>query len=307
MSQTAAPAQVVRSSHTECQAFLNCRRLWQHRYLNKVETRKRPVPLVMGGAVHAFLEHFYKFKGENLEQGFTQLEKGFDSVPKGVLSPDEVKELETQRCVARGMAETYAKVYSSDFHEFDSFLLEEHAEITLPSGHRYHGYIDTLARDSSGSWWIIETKTAAFMNNADDYFTDVQINSQIAGYMHLAKEILGSFPEGVIYNVLFKTRIRPKVGEGFQAFLRRVQMEYAKYYQTKPYFRRERVIIGKRQLDRWYKNTNQVLQDMSEAVTHKRFYQNTHMCKNMYGGKCEFLDACLRGTYSKLLYQKRIR
>lgn len=296
--------QTIRSSHSENQSFLNCRRKWMHQYVKRVEPMKKGNPLIVGQAVHAFIEHYYKFGGKDLDHAYKRFQEPFEAVNQALLSPEDQKEFEVQRAIGFGMCGTYAKAYRQDFDEFDQFLLEQHAEMVLPNGHKYHGYIDVLAKDATGTWWIIETKTAAFQSNTDNYFQDVQINSQISGYMHLAKQILGKFPEGVIYNVLFKTKIRPRVGEGMRGFLKRVQMEYEKYYMTKPYFARERITIGQRQLDRWLKNCDQVVRNMAEALERKEFYANTGQCKSFFGA-CEFLDACLRGKYSKLLYKKK--
>ena len=215
-------------SHTELQAFLSCQEFYKKKYLQKIYPRTRPHYFVIGSAVHAFKDVYYKTKQQKL--GINAARKVFEEVDRGPLGADDVHKLECDLSMVEGICEAYPKFYSQDFDEYTSFMTEQKLTMPLVEGGkgrdpiRYKGYLDFLAQEAAGDWWVVDTKTTTSPNA--DYFRKVHIDSQLTGYMWLAKELLGEFPKGVIYDVIKKPSIRLKKGENQRAFRDRVKKEY---------------------------------------------------------------------------------
>lgn len=300
------PSQGRRYSHTQLSVYHECRHKYRAMYLQKWTPRKRPGYFILGEAVHKYIEMYYGTKDKNLAK--KQVENVYGGVDTSLLSPDEIHNLEVDKSIAFGITDAYPEFYKQDFDEFNTFLTEQEFTIPLATGYNdtYYGKVDVLVKDAAGDWWILETKTAAANSINESYLDRVKIDSQVSGYMHGAKAILGSFPRGVIYNIIKKPAIRLKKGESSKAFAKRIYLEYAKMAEVKHYFTREQVIVGDKQLDRWLKNTTWTAGEITAALHLKRkvWPQNTGACTTKYGA-CQYMRACVDQNYSPLLYTKR--
>lgn len=290
-----------RWSHSRLQTLLDCPMKYKHKYKNRMSTRGIIIPFLVGTAVHQFKETHYQFRGKKPKLALSRAKKEFDKVlskEKKNLSSDQIHDISCQAAMVEGICRAYPKHYKDDFRRFKVFLTEQTAEIML-GDEVYHGYIDCLVQDVHGDWWVLETKTAAQINAS--YLDKVQIDSQVTGYMWLAREILGEFPKGVIYDVIKKPGIRLKKAETKQAYTRRVVDEYIKHGAVKNMLVREEVLIHDRQLKRWKKNMAATLKWAAGLTT---YHMNTGACLPMYGA-CGFLDACCSGKYNKMRYVKK--
>jgi len=292
----------MRVSHTQLSMFQECPAKYRHYYLRKMRQVKRPTYFILGSAVHAFIEKYYTTRDEALARRAVDTE--FGKVDRALLNAEEVHSLEVDRQIALGICEAYPGFYAQDFDQYQKFICEQQFSIKL-GDHEYMGFIDVMVQDAAGDWWIMETKTASAQALNADYFERVQIDSQVTGYMYGAKEILGSFPRGVIYNVIKKPSIRLKSGETHQAFQRRVFQEYKQFGKEKAYFTRQELMIGKIQLTRWLKNTKHCTDWLSSLVVQrsKVWPMHTGACTSKYG-TCPWLNACVTGAYNRMLYRK---
>lgn len=290
-------------SHTRLQTYLTCPRSFKHYYLVKARTRKRPLYFVLGEAVHKYIEMFYRTK--DLKLAKRQVETVFDAVDKSLLNREEMHDLEVDRNTALGIAEAYPLFYKSDFDEFKNFLTEQKFSIQLSGSDTYGGILDALLQDHAGAWWILETKTTSAQAINVDYFEKVKIDSQVAGYMHGAKQILGEYPSGVIYNVIKKPSIRLKNGESLADFQRRIFHEYTKMAVEKNYFMRQQLMVATHRLDTWLEDTTKMTAQISASVEAKSSFwpMNTGACQAKFG-TCPYLPVCTTGKYSPLLYVK---
>lgn len=300
-------------NNSRLQQFLTCPRSFKHRYLVGVVTRKKPTYFVFGEAIHKFIEFFYRTKDPAM--ALKQVVTVFDSVDTTMLNREEMHELACDKAAATGISEVYPSFYKQDFDEFKTFLTEQKFTITLPgTKHRYSGTIDALLQDHAGDWWILETKTAAAQSLNDDYFERVKIDSQVAGYMHGGKSIIGSFPRGILYNVIKKPSIRLKAGESLIAFQQRVKQEYLSFAKEKAYFQRQQLLVATHRLDTWERDTANLMNEVHEKIERARkealkevtsmlFPMNTGACRSNFSS-CQFMNACITDTYNKLLYEK---
>lgn len=293
-------------NNSRLQQYLSCPRSFLHRYLKKMTTKKKPHFFVLGESIHKFIEMFYRTKDPKL--ALRQIETIFQAASKdtALLSKEEVHELECDKQMALGIGEVYPEFYGQDFDTYDKFLTEQTFKLPLgDTGHTYFGTLDALLQDHAGDWWILETKTAAPSTVNQDYFERIKIDSQVAGYMHGAKQLLGDFPKGIVYNVIKKTAIRLKAGETYQAFQRRVHLEYKQFAKEKAYFTREELMVSTARLGNWLDDTIALVTFLADRIQGKsrHWHMNTGNCRANYG-VCPFMNACVTGTYSPLLYTK---
>lgn len=311
----------MKFSHSELRTDNECPKLHQHTYQRKMQPRKRPSYFVVGSAVHAFLDIYYATKGKDLKVAKQAAQNEFAGVNRALLTQKEVTKLEQDRAMVLGICEAYAKLYKTDFDQYEMFMTEQHAEFSFgdmkslkgrPLGHPepvlFHGFIDLLAKDAAGEWWIMETKTASPQSVNDDYFRRVQIDAQVHAYMWVAREILGAFPRGVIYNVIKKSNLRRRQAESLEGLQKRILKDYVAHGQEEQKFVRQEVIIGKPSLKRWYANTKAHCFGLTRRLLRGKpssWLMRTNQCISGFGSACSMLDACIDGNYNKMLYETR--
>lgn len=294
----------MKFNNSAIQEFLTCNAKFRHSYLRKMFPRKKQDFFVFGEALHRFKEVFYRTQDGKL--ALKQVGDIFEKVDKGLLNREETHSLMVDLQTALGIATAYPLFYKQDFDEYDKFLTEQKFCFKLENGHEYFGTIDCLLKDHAGDWWIGETKTAAASTINDDYFERVKIDSQVSGYMHGGKSILGFFPRGVIYDVIKKPSIRLKMGESLSAFQKRVFQEYTQFAKEKEYFQRQQLMVATHRLDEWLRDVNHITTLMATKIQNKdkTWIKNTGACR-AYFGTCPYMTACIQGDYNTLLYEKQ--
>lgn len=291
-------------NNSRLQQYLTCPRSFKHRYLMKMVSKKKPTYFVLGEAIHKFIEFYYRTKDKTM--ALKQIDNVFKTVKTELLNREEMHDLECDKSIAYGIAEAYPTFYKADFDEFKTFLTEQTFKIPLPnSSHTYYGTLDALLQDHAGDWWILETKTAAAQSLNDDYFERVKIDSQVSGYMHGGKHIIGVYPRGVIYNVIKKPAIRLKNGESLQAFQQRVRQEYISFAKEKNYFQRQQLVVSTHRLETWAEDTSRLVNFVADkiATKDKHWHMNTGACRANYGS-CTYMNACITNQYNSLMYEK---
>jgi len=290
-------------NNSRLQQFLTCPMSFRHRYINGAVTRKRPTFFVLGEAIHRFIEMWYRTQDKDMS--LRAAENIFKGVDTTMLSREDIHDFEVDKQIAMGIAAAYPLQYKQDFDTYKKFLTEQKFKFKLPNGEDFYGTIDCLMQDQAGDWWILETKTAAPSTVSADYFERVKIDSQVCGYMQGAKQLIGSFPRGIVYNVVKKPAIRLKAGETLQAFQQRVYLEYTKFAKEKEYFIREELILSNDRVAEWLNDTNNLVSVLRDKVNSKDtwWHKNTGACRANYG-TCMYMTACIDRKYNKLLYVK---
>lgn len=264
------------------------------------------VPLITGRAVHAYQQALRE--GLSPEQCELALMKEFD-IPdheRAMLSRDESAKLEVEKYRALAMMQSYISAYCTDATQYTKWITESHIEMPLIEGVTYHGYIDCLTQDVAGDWWIFETKTASASTVNAEYFERVKIDSQVAGYMELAKTKLGFYPRGIVYDVIMKTQHSKKQGEAQASFVNRLRKLYVEEWKTRGLFERHEVEIPESVITRWSKDIRVVAAEIKSMIDNKEKHwpRNTGHCLGKFGA-CPMFNVCTTGRVNKLLYEKR--
>lgn len=205
---------------TDVQTFLTCRKRWDYSSLLRqgLEPRRLVGPFVTGRAIHAALEAFYKHGTDAVEtvQAFFEHTRQ-ELIANGRWERSSVafaEELE----LSLSMADYYMfwhRTYDGPWKDDDLEIISMETEFNVPirrAGGRQDialaGRFDGIVKHKAdGSYWLMETKTAA--NQFDRYDETLDRSIQATAYVIAAEHVLKQPVAGVMYNILRKKIISP--------------------------------------------------------------------------------------------------
>jgi hypothetical protein len=186
--------------------------------VQEVEPVEKSEALILGSAVHRYLEYFY-----------SQVPIDRDILLTADLSPKG-------RGILLGVIDNYGRIYNDDFSQFEVLGVERVLSGRIvnlqtqraSANFEFGGKLDTLVRLKvemnnipMGSLAIIETKTAARVD--DLYWSRISMDPQTSLYAHYLQEELGEPVAGVIFNVIQKPGLRRRKAESEKEFENRVR------------------------------------------------------------------------------------
>ena len=259
-------------------AFKACPRKYYWRYVREIEALERPEALLLGTAIHGFLESHYRQLPYNLPTGLT---------PKS-------------QAILRGVMEGYAVRYMDDCDLFDAVALEQviSGEILNPETGRpareyaYGGKVDGLVilkKDvegfKAGDLLLLEHKTASKVDEA--YFERLQLDSQLLLYsLYLSRE-LGASIAGTLFNVVLKPGLRQKKNESEAEYHQRLRLEMnwsEQYHRRYLRFPDQKLLEIQKEL---WDAKNVIAKARQEGV----FTMNSSACFD-YHRKCDYWALC---------------
>lgn len=203
-------------TNSSISAFKSCPRKFYWRYERQIEAVTRPEALLLGTAIHGFLECYYRQ---------IPYEPPIDLTPKS-------------QAILKGTMEGYAVRYMDDCDLFDAIALEQviSGEILNPETGRpareyaYGGKVDGLVilkKDmegfKTGDLLLLEHKTTSKVDEV--YFERLQLDSQLLLYsLYLSRE-LGAPIAGTLFNVILKPNLRMKKNESEDEYHQRLRLE----------------------------------------------------------------------------------
>ena len=264
------------------------------------------VPLVAGRGFHAYKEALYQ--GLSHEQCIAALNKEFELSPQqaAMLDKQGTTKLAIEKGRLNAMANAYREAYPDDQHQYKNYITESKITLPLLDEVTYLGYVDCLALDQAGDWWIIETKTASKGTVTADYYERVAFDWQVLGYAALAAEKLGVFPRGIVYDVAIKTKHSQRKGETAQGFINRLTKLYRDEWKSQGLFERHELELSAKNVDKWKKQVTMIASEIKEAHDReeKNWPQNTNNCLGKFG-TCSHMPICATGRVDKLIYERK--
>jgi hypothetical protein len=191
---------LITNSMAEC--FRTCPRKCAYRYIKMRRVLRKSAPLYMGQAMHQALEKWLQ-SGQDLGQA------------QKLLNNMEMED-EYNRAKLMSMMQGYHVRYRGASGVV--IAIEQQFEIPLinpETGRKSQtwnvaGKIDAIV-DIGGKSWIFEHKTTSEdIEVGSVYWQRLRLDSQISTYIEAA-QALGYKVEGVIYDVLRKPQLRPKM------------------------------------------------------------------------------------------------
>jgi PD-(D/E)XK nuclease superfamily protein len=297
----------IRLRNTAGQAWRNCRRLFRFEWLEGWRQKGLPAPaLLLGQMVHKGLEaHHRDGTGQAAVLAFAQ------SLAEPSATQRDQDGLSTAHSLAQAILAGYSRRWADDPAP-DAQLLEQQAEVRLPSGDFLTGTIDRLVRTGS-DWWLWEHKTTS--DYSQNYFDQAAVSWQVCGYMLLARKLVGEWPKGIVYNTILKSALVQSTSESREEYFQRV----ARQYIGQPYgvvakktpaaiaaaeasaretahrmFTRTEILLSKRHLKDFTDQIQFMLEEIRSAVhsgNPAAFYPNTGYCYRARQ-RCQFLDTC---------------
>jgi hypothetical protein len=174
--------------------------------------------------------------------------------------------------------------------------VEEPAYLTMPSGEVYAGVVDAIVELDDGRLAVLERKTTATLDA--DYWRKVELDSQVAGYFHLARSI-GYDVQTVLYDVVERPGERPlkatpidkrkyKKDGTLYANQREVDEtpdEYAERVACR--FEKREVPITAQRIAEWWRDVQDQVAVLGTT------YRNSSACARR-GAVCPYLACCHR-------------
>jgi len=198
-------------------AFRNCRKLCEWRYVRELVAVARDPRLSFGSLIHECLEMWHRDADEaavldHIDRAFTN--RAFN---------DSIK---SDWHLAKSMMTGYAGTYPVE--DFEVVALEQQFAggivnpATKASSRSFTiaGKVDGIVRmRSTGEYYLLEHKTAAQLDG--DYLEKLWTDLQVILYCHYIEQCLGIRISGVIYSVLVKAKLVQGKGETESEFTAR--------------------------------------------------------------------------------------
>jgi hypothetical protein len=174
---------MITITNSELSTFKRCERLHYYRYVMLRALARSAQALTDGTSVHGWLEDFWKD-----------------------LQDRRLPENPALRALCKGYAARYAG------HTFQvlgvekqlSFTVAHYGDDTIQNALK----LDGLVRDAEGKLWVLEHKTSSQDTSAgSEYWQALRLDTQVSSYI-LACRIAGYPVEGVLYDVLNKSRLK---------------------------------------------------------------------------------------------------
>ena len=293
-------------------AFRNCRKACEWRYMKELVPVSRDQRLSFGSMIHECLEMWHR-DGE--------IAAVLDHIDKALVNRTSDESQRSDWHLGRAMMSGYADTYPAE--DFEIFFLEKPFEgsiINPATGavsrtFAIAGKVDGIVRmRSTGEYYLIEHKTAAQLDG--DYLEKLWTDLQISLYCHYIGQTLGIRLAGVIYNVLVKTKLQQGKGETESEFVARradliaksktgkssatrrmPESDYAfaerlaAKYRESGMFHREMLYISSDQFDAMKADLWELTQQFLDSRRRGVFCRNTAYCFN-YHRPCAYYPLC---------------
>lgn len=301
--------------------WLNCPEMARNSLVEGLTSSRSGDALGFGNIFHELLDRFHTKTRDkhdlDLETVYAlvavlliDMEKEYRDEALGSGAPqEELDGLDHNFGVIRVLAPEYLKYWRKETKNWQWISLEEEfcvpyvparvwtARYTRPIYLR--GKIDGRFRfKGSESHWVFETKTKGQIE--DTSIIDVlPFERQVNLYAWAIKQMYGSYPTGVVYNLVRRPLLRQTKKENKREFLARICEDI----KTRPdhYFVRYECYIDDNDMAKWEKDFHQMMNGfISWWEGEGPHYKNSDACAGRRY-TCPFLPKCSRGemTYLK--------
>ena len=269
-------------SHSKINCFKQCPKMYEYKYIDKLDPIGSKEALNIGKSVHKGIE----LGSSDGALEYMEQEKFFTD-----------EKAETNKALVLAMVDAYLERWGNEkmIHEVEFRLpLKENCELL--------GYIDGIIEEDEG-YWLEETKTASLVNA--DYIDKLQYTDQITKYLLAIRELkeqLGLDVNkpvlGIKYRVLRKPMIRQKKDESIDQFRKRLVEKFTD--EADDYVFEFILNRTDEELDECKED---LLEDINQIESAKRFTKTLSSC-SMYG-RCPYMELCMKQENARLLYVER--
>lgn len=246
---------MMRISISKIKAFKACRRLYELRYVERLEPVQKAESLELGSNYHKLLEELNTTGGIDLRNHENPYSKEF------------------------AMAMAYDRYIYPKFHVVEA---EKWLEYPIAYGDQFVGIVDAIADDGN----IVEHKTTG-QEITEAYEYNLLWDEQILAYMLLTGQ------RKVWYTVCRKPTIRQKKDESEEEFFKRMLEWYDTDTDSK--IRLLEITRTDEEVEQFKSDLYDIWSEMKrteEPKLRNPYYRNTCHC-NAWGRRCEYSSVCL--------------
>ena len=310
-------------TNSSMRVMRSCMRKWQLKYverLGRIDTGEESEALFFGDIVHQALEEYFKFtmNASDNASRYWILDRFLSQRCEGEMLMK-----------ARAMMDGYIRKWKGDPDKYEPIdtELQFSGNIHNPDTNgisrtfKFAGRVDAVVQDAKGNYWIIEHKTAAYVDGA--YLERLWTDSQIALYtMYLREQ--GIPIKGVIYDILTKCKYSQKAGEteaeykirhadlcaknksGKSSAKRQMpetDQEYfarlLQFHSQPEVYHRETILIDDARIELAKNELWDATKRYLDAKSRNYYGINADACFN-YGRRCTYFDYCSSGNSNVL-------
>ena len=184
-------------SFSKGKLWRRCKMAFNYKYIQRLEKRKKALPLIMGSTIHSVIEEYTE--GRDPQVPMDQFRKDFNK-----LFNEEKAELGDLPTELQGIMETYFKYYENDGLTYPmrrhGIRSEIPVKVDLDNNTQYIGYVDAFPQDQEGRDWVMDTKSCKSIPDESNRFAD----TQLVLYVELLPMLGYPKPSGVIWNYIRK-------------------------------------------------------------------------------------------------------
>lgn len=291
----------IQLSYSFIQEYQTCRRKAYYHRVEKIQPKKRPIYFTLGNMIHAGFEAW--MLGLDVTHAINHC---LDKVEKDVHTQEELTELQVAKATAVGIMDAYRVYYRTDLKRFKNLQTEKKITFGLLPDVSFVAILDMLVQDQDGEWMLYDHKTTSRLGS--NYLEQATISNQVLGYFYAARKFLGTWPKGIVYNVIVKPSIRPRKsqGETLDQFCNRLYQTYTK--EPEKYFHREEILTNKVAVKEWLEEAIDIAKEIKAAIDSRNktaFHKNTGACFD-YGSVCPYFPVCTSGDINPVLYERML-
>jgi|ERR1700747_1932513 len=219
------PVQTI--SFSKAKLWKKCKMAFNYKYVQKLEKRKKALPLMMGTAIHSVIEEYRE--GRDPQVPMDQFKKDFNK-----LFNEEKAELGDLPTELQGIMETYFSHYANDGLSYPVRRWGIQSEIPikfyLDNFTQFIGYVDAFPQDSEGRDWVLDHKSCKSIPDEASRFGD----TQLVLYVELLPQLGYPKPVGVIWDYLRKKppTIPETLKSGELSRAKKIDTTYKVYMET---------------------------------------------------------------------------
>ena len=269
-------------TYSEIATFMSCRRKCRFRYFDQIVPEgQHSQAMYFGKIIHKALEEWNKTRNKHKALLVVALE--YEKYPPEKFDPVEF-------ALAESMIEGYIERYKDD--DRTCYLIEREFRVPIinpATGRRsqtweFAGKIDGLIETEDGTL-ILEHKTSSDSKRV--YLERLWTDMQTILYAMAVRRQFNIRVQGVLYDVLHKTRAKTKLIER---------------YRNPDMFQRETVMFDKDTFKSFQALLWNVTKEFNHCKRQNRWLPNPTACYSLYGMKCGYYPIC-RSNESPLVIE----
>jgi hypothetical protein len=276
--------------------FRDCKRMFFWKYLLRLSTRARPIPLIIGSSFHSCIAEWYMKPNISMARIAKKYQdEMFDTIETegDYYDEDELGKFKAQVSGFMGMMNGYEEMYHDDRKKWGGKVqTEKEFQVDLET-HYFAGKVDLIVPNSQKGRVSIGEHKSTFRID-DTYIERLALDTQVRGYIFGARKGLKLDVADVIYDVVRKSNLRRKANEHIDEFAQRVELDY----DARPawYFYREELKFSTADVNAFELAMAQTNAEYKaiKGLDPNDWTPNDSICKK-YNRMCPYFTLCSHG------------